>query len=167
MSQTSYSLYPATGRPGQLADLSNRNIISRVSDVDAPFGCVVSVGSDQASCKLPTASTDLAASAQLGVVMAQQALQSNATGVARVLAGNDTAIVHKGKVYVVAEQDMATSDPVFVRFATSVNTPALVQKGAIRKDADINATVATAAALTSARVLTGGTAGSIIVVELG
>jgi hypothetical protein len=68
---------------------------------------------------------------------------SSLSGTAAIKDGATASVMVEGSIYAAMEQTMTPDDPVFVRFATSVNDGTLTQKGAIRKDADGVAQVST------------------------
>jgi hypothetical protein len=65
------------------------------------------------------------------------------TGSNAVLPNNEMNILSEGTIFVKPEQTMVHGDPVYVRFAASVNSPSLTQQGSLRKDADGVAQVTT------------------------
>lgn len=149
MSQTTYNATLAAGYAGLLADITASEIVSkRNSDAAAalPFGIGVKQDTADDDAKPPTSLTDKL----MGVLVYSNShnniglltLSATIAG-ASVLTGDRIDVMTKGKIYAFPEQTVANTDPVYCRFATSVNTGTLTQKGSFRKDADGVAQVST------------------------
>lgn len=154
--QTAYTLAPAIGRVGAIAD-SQRGIHAwaKVAQVAIPFGCAVVRGQDDESVLLPVSAANVTAMVNSGgFAAATHAIISsdglNDPTVPTFPIGKELAVLRRGAIFVNCEQAVTAGNPVYIRFATSVNTPALVQKGAARKDSDTNTGTATAAILPGA-----------------
>lgn len=146
--QTSYTFGAATPAfAGQLGDSGPSRTSSYLNDQGAqlPAGIFVALTAD-GKAKLPVLSTDQIA----GCVINQFARNAGdsaltLTGTNVIAIGDNMSLLEEGAVWVLAEQAMAVTDKVFVRYAAGTGT----QLGAVRKDAD----TATARRLSGARVL--------------
>lgn len=142
--QTSYSLGPAAPAfAGQKTGSGPSQVGTYVNDegADLPAGVFVwlSAGGE---AKLPTTATQQLA----GVVLNQFARDPNdLTGTNAIGDGDSMAVLEEGDVWVLAEEAMAVTDKVYVRYDTGAGGS---QKGAIRNDADTS----TARRVTGARV---------------
>lgn len=146
MSQTSYSQTLVVGRAGMLADNGARETLSRVAAVAIPFGCaVVKDSTSDDSVKLPTAAADVTGQGKFqGIARLDLSKESLRDGLPAGYALKDeVACVSRGRLWVVPEQAVGPTDPVYVRFADGIADGTKVQKGAFRKDADGTAQVDT------------------------
>lgn len=152
MSQTNYSLTQPIGIQGQLADMGENDVVSRlVQDVGGiRMGLAVVYGTNDDQCKLPSASTDKV----LGMVLAEQ------THVSSTLAQKDAAsILRKGRAYVVTEAACVPGDAVQVRYsANGLNTVA----GSFTNTVDAGHTIN----LPDAQFMSTTAAGGLALVEL-
>lgn len=165
MSQTSYSQTMAIGRAGQLADNGPRDVSSRVAaTVAIPFGCAVVKGTADRDVKLPTAATDITGQGKFqGIALVDMSKESaRDSNAAQYAVGDAVATLKKGRCYVVVEEAVAATDPVYVRYADGVADATKTQKGAFRKSADTS----TAAQVPNAVYVTSASAGGLAVVEI-
>lgn len=132
MPQSSYTQGPATAAfPGQKTNSGASTVATYTNGqgVDIPAGVLVSLTSDN-TVQLPSTATQQLA----GVVLNQFARDPNdMTLTNAVKAGYSCAVLENGDVWVTAEQAMAVTDKVFVRYAAGAGG---TQLGAIRKDID-------------------------------
>jgi hypothetical protein len=161
--QTTYSDNAPVAIAGMLADLGPKYVKSLKAPSDIPFGIAVKVGATADVCALLAATSDRVS----GIVVHSHAHESaGLTGANGVPAKDTASVLRMGLCWVKVEDAVAVDGAVFVRHATSVNTPALTQRGALRSDADINSAVPTAFALTGARYVTAAAAGGLALVEI-
>lgn len=161
MPQTSYSRELSVGIEGALADNSMHETWTGINVTGSPippgrFVCRASTtaGTEQ-RCKLPAAATDVTAGAARGVSL-YQSIHTNPLINTNVdpsfyQDGEPFPVVRRGVMWVKPETSVTAGNKVFVRFATSVNTPALTARGRFRNDADTNTGADTAAELLGAR----------------
>lgn len=146
--QTTYSRNQSASVPaGTLADGSFSRIGSWMNGTgaDCPAGIgAIAKASNEGQFDLPADATK----PLCGIILNSYGRDPGYSGSA--LAGSNAIrsaavapLMEEGATYVVFEQTMTPDDPVFVRFATSVNTPSLAQKGSFRKDPDGVAQVTT------------------------
>lgn len=143
MSQTSYPTALPAALPGLLYDLETKKVRSKVNgeSVSLPFGIGLAEGAATEKAALPAAATDKCIGISMRVA-GQNNLGSGSTATA-ILAGDRFSIMRSGSCYAQPEQTVAKGDPVYMRFATSVNDGTLTQKGSFRKDPDGVAQVTT------------------------
>ena len=142
--------------PGQPADLSFKQVVTALASEVIGYGLLVvrstAASFDKVIGALPAQATDVTnLDGVLGVSMADQARAqdpSQAGAVYPSLAA--VPCMGKGHIWVKVEQNVLAGQSAFVRFADSENTPALVQKGAFRMDADTKTAVDSAAQLKGA-----------------
>lgn len=163
MSQTSYSYDLRSGFAGLIADTGHRDIVSRVSLADMPYGVLGVMGVlPDSEVKLPASSGDVTGSKVLGVVVSQHTQESQYPGGSTpsfIPASQTVGLMRKGRIWVNVEEAVVAGDQPFVRFAAG----SFSQLGAFRKSAD----TATAVALPNARYVTSqATIGGVAVVEL-
>jgi hypothetical protein len=121
--QTTVTRTPALGNPGQEADGSNSEIVSKVAAVDIPFGSYVEINGE--TCGLPV---DTGHVTQIGRGIALLD-QSKASGVG-YKAGDLVNVMVRGKAIVATEMAVVANTIPFVRFTA----PGAL--GAFRADAD-------------------------------
>lgn len=133
--QTTYNLVAPAGSAGFLADTDDVVAASYYNGeaADLPVGIgVVEDGATSGKAKLPAAATNLLA----GIVFNTYGRDPNGLTTGAYATGSQIPVMQKGKCFVSPEQTVTPADPVYMRFAASVNTVALTQKGSFRKDAD-------------------------------
>lgn len=140
--QTSYSVnIPAVSYPGQIADLSNHDILSASATLAAmQYGTLGvtdesnTLGFDQLAVKAPALAADVTTvGAQLGVVVADVARAQNPAFPNPMYPQYASVpLMRKGRIYVAAETAMLDGSNPFVRFAAN----GLLLPGNFRNDAD-------------------------------
>lgn len=119
MSQTAYSSNQAIAREGQLADLTNKDALSKVGEVILPFGKLAVRGADvDNGAKQPILSTEITdAKKVLGIVIESQALESKVDSNPASYAALDMAsVLKRGAAFVKVEQAVTPASDVYVRF---------------------------------------------------
>lgn len=162
MSQLSYSLNLSVAYEGCIGDTRPANVfaVRNNSGADIPFGRFVvhdtGSGTSEMACKLPSASGDKI----LGVLSHSHShYVDSATGLADDEIGN---VVSNGLVWMVAEEALNPSDPVFVRYDATGATGSQAL-GRVRNDADTSKAVAA----TNCRFVTSAAAaGDLILVQV-
>lgn len=158
MAQTAYSInIPAVSYPGQLANLVNSKIQTALAVAAAlPYGTLVvrdtaNTGSDytQIAGKSPAASTDITVFENiLGIAVADQArAQDPSVALAQYPQFSAVPCMFAGDIWVQVENAVTAGDPVYVRYASSINGSVL---GAFRDDSDTISSTAHAALLPNA-----------------
>lgn len=138
--QTSYAFDPAIGFPGMRADSSPTDHISRLNgeaSASLSFGIVVKQGSTEATCLLPSSSSDKLLGLVASSMSGEKALT---TGTYAVASKQMASIARKGRFYALPEQTVAENDPVYVRYTVGAGSEPV---GQLRKDADAAAQVIT------------------------
>lgn len=119
--QLSYNHDQEIGIPGQLADSGANDVLSRIAEDDIiPFGRVVVNGTNKdTQAKLPAASTDITNALKvLGVALHSHARESSKNDTQTGYKKEDTAsVLHKGRVYVEAEEAMTPESSIYVRYS--------------------------------------------------
>jgi hypothetical protein len=137
MPQISYLQQALAGYAGELADNGENDILSYRNDetVDMPLGVFAAqnttVGKERGA-KLPASSTDKL----VGLIINTMARNVTGLTTGSYKSLDPVPMLARGRAFVSPEQSVKPTDDVYVRFAPSINTPALVQLGAVRKDAD-------------------------------
>lgn len=150
--QTTVSVDPVIGKPGQEYDLGENNIVTKVATESIPFGAWVSF-TGEAGCELPDSASEVMNS-EGGVALLDP---THASGTAYVL--NDVVrVLRKGRCWVTAEETVVAGERAFVRFTV---TGSQVQ-GAYRNDAD----TATAAHPASVHFYRGAATGAVAILEV-
>lgn len=146
MSQTSYSRSFVNAFSGMLGDSGFKYIQTRVnaSGVDLPAGIGVASTSTEGNATVISS----AATAIEGIIVNSFARDPGSagnalTGTNVIKSLNEMNLLSEGAIFVLSEQTVVVTDPVFMRIATSVNTGTLTQKGQFRKDSDGVAQVST------------------------
>lgn len=116
---------------------------------------VVTLGASQATATTVASSNDKF----VGISVATQAIEQNLAGDAFYAEKSAVSVLTRGRIYVLAEQDVAVGDPVYLRHTAN---GAGKDKGQFRKDSDTNK----AYLLAGARFIRGASAGSVAVVEI-
>lgn len=144
MGQSTYSLGPsAAAFAGQLGDSGPHRIETYLNDSGAqlPAGIAVVLSATDKVTLMDATGDQIA-----GFVLNQVARNPDSlTGTNAIQIGDDLDVVAEGAVWALAEEAMAVTDKVYVRFDAGTGT----QMGAIRNDAD----TATCRRLSGARVL--------------
>lgn len=167
MAQTSYSInIPAVSYPGQPVDIMEaRDRLSALAVAAAlPYGVLAvhdltNTGDfTQLAAKLPSAAADITVvGSALGFVVADQArAQDPSVSPAQYPQNSAVPLARKGRIWVLSEQAANDGDPVYIRYAATVNGS---QLGAVRADADVVSSANHAAALPGA-VFRGTTSGA-------
>jgi hypothetical protein len=155
MSQTAYSITIPAAVPGLQADMGAASFVRSMHNEDAasmPFGIGVKQGTADDGCKVPTLSTDPIVGITLFTHDVNMiGLTSDPVAGAAITNGTVANVMRKGLVYVQVEEAVVAGGPAYCRYATSVNTPALVQKGAWRTSSDTNGGNPTAVLVHGAR----------------
>jgi hypothetical protein len=149
------------GREGMLAttDPLTGMVIKRASATQLYFGRAVIVGASDGLVVHPSGSAGTFA----GVVIEDMAIPSSLlSGAGDIPAGHDAQILRRGRILVVPEQDVVTTDPVFYRHANTTPDADPAALGRFRKDAD----TADATALPNCRWATSGLAGTLAQLEI-
>lgn len=149
------------GREGMLSTTNPLDglVIKRASATQLYFGRAVIIGATDHLVVHPSGS----AGSFFGVVVEDLSIPSVLlSGAGDIPAGHDAQILRRGRIWVVPEQDVVTTDPVFYRHANSTPDADPAALGRFRKDAD----TADATALTNARWVTSGLAGTIAELEI-
>ena len=106
MSQTSYSIDIApVAFPGQLYDLSPKDVVTEAAEVALPYGILAVQGTAENQAKVPTAGADLAADKVRGVVLADQAREQKVGGSAtgEYSLKDAVSLLRMGRVWVLAK----------------------------------------------------------------
>ena len=130
MSQTAVTITADEGFAGMAADSGSKDILSRsLQSGTAEFGRAVVEGTDQGEFALPSG----ASFEMLGVTLFNHTNRTDSlTSTDGVDAGQVTDILQKGRIWVLPEEAVVRTDPVFVRHTTNGgDTP-----GGFRQDAD-------------------------------
>lgn len=118
--QLSYPEDQAIGIPGQLADSGPKNVLSRLAENSlVPFGRLLVLGTDtDKQALLPAQATDISnAKKVLGVSLHSHARESQKDAALNGYShGESISILHKGRVYMEAEQAMTPESDVYIRF---------------------------------------------------
>lgn len=144
MSQTSYSRVFVNAFAGMLGDSGFRYIQTRVnaSGVDLPAAIGVKESDTDDSATVLAASSDVISGVIVNSFARDPGSAGNSlSGTNAIKAGNEMNILSEGVIFVKPEQTCTVSDPVYVRYATSVNDSTLTQTGSFRKDADLSGAV--------------------------
>lgn len=158
--QSSVTRFPADAVAGMVRGPVLRSL-DRQLDAANDNGLLVCDGATPGvTAKAPAASTDVTKYA-VGILPYRATQMPNwppGASSKAYQAGDAVSIVRHGAVWVLLEEDAATTDDVYVRYASGTGTVL----GAFRKSADTS----TAALLPRSRWLIGGTAGGLALVEL-
>lgn len=149
------------GREGMLAttDPLAGMVIKRASATQLYFGRAVIAGAADYLCVHPSGS----AGTFIGIVVEDLSIAPELlSGAGNVPVGHDAHILRRGRIWVVPEQDVVTTDPVFYRHANSTPDADPAALGRFRKDAD----TADATELTNAKWVTSGLAGTLAQLEI-
>lgn len=159
--QTAYTTHPEAALAGQLADSYPSDIVSGHNEDDAPvgFGLGVVQGTGDDGFALPSDST-----ATLKGVTVHDHRELLSEGGAGAAPGDTCALLRKGRVFVVPDQDVAPGDDVYWRYSEGGTGEGGV--GSFRKDADTVETDSHALKVTSARWVTTASAGGLAVLEI-
>lgn len=140
--QTSYSIYQSAGLAGALYDMKETDVMTYVAAATVPFGVMVSKGTGDSVCKLPTTAAEVLAS--LGLALRVEKEQATVGGNDASYAAKDPiSVMKKGRAWVAVEEAVNDGDDVYIRYANGIADSALVQKGAFRKSYDGTAQVTT------------------------
>lgn len=149
------------GREGMLSttDPLMGMVIKRASATQLYFGRAVIVGASDDLVVHPSGSAGTFA----GVVIEDMNIYAGSlSGAGDIPVGHDAQILRKGRIWVVPEQDVVTTDPVYYRHANTTPDAAPAALGRFRKDAD----TADATLLSNAKWVTSGLAGTIAELEI-
>ena len=159
--QLSHSYIPSAALEGQAVPGPNNFVDSGVCKVAAgvPFGRVVvnvaSDANDPTFFELPDATGEVTGGRVIGVAIRDESKAFNAAGYAQ---HEVMSVLTRGRVWVRAENTMGKGGAVFVRFSAGVGE----SLGTVRSDADTSDAVA----LPGAKVIVGGGAGDLVLIEL-
>jgi hypothetical protein len=132
MPQLTYNNAPAKGFAGQIADLGPRYVVSRLNgeaSANLPFGIGVQKGATDSECLLPSATGQLIE----GVTVRETYIDSSSLATNGAIAPDAmAAIMKKGAIYVLPEQNVVKGDPVYCRHTVN----GALTPGRFRKDAD-------------------------------
>jgi hypothetical protein len=143
MSQTSYSRNFVNAFSGMLGDSGPKYVRTAVnsSGVNLPAGIGVKDDSTEGNATVPAAATDKLAGIVLNSIARDPGSAGSAlTGTQAIFAGREMNMLAEGTVFVLTEETVVNTDPVFVRFATGSGGS---QAGSFRKTADGVAQVTT------------------------
>lgn len=135
MSQTTIAEAMGAALPGQLADLSPHTVESFVSEdaLDMPMGAVaVAQGTADNGAILPAASN----AKLVGILMHSHQYSKDPNGDLGIVTPFGLHkyavlnVLRKGRIYVIAEEDVSPGDPLFVRYAAGAGGS---QLGAFRR----------------------------------
>lgn len=149
------------GREGMLSTTNPMDglVTKHASATQLYFGRAVIVGASDDLVVHPSGS----AGSFFGIVVEDLTIPPVLlSGAGDVPVGHDAKILRRGRIWVVPEQDVVTTDPVFYRHANTTPDADPAALGRFRKDAD----TADATALTNARWVTSGLAGTIAELEI-
>lgn len=129
MSQTSFSInIPAYSYEGQIADSGFTDKLTGLAEAVIPFGKLVcrSTISDESAkgnyiCRLPAASSDVAAKQVLGVAIIDQAREQLAgqVGLAQYPIKAACSLMRRGRIVVKVEEAVVAGDNVSIRVDTA------------------------------------------------
>jgi hypothetical protein len=133
MAQTSVSLTSYGSSLGMLADTGVKDVETVYSDADLPFalGVLLDSSADEngrTRVKLPAGDVDNF----MGVVLHSHLIERVAGADLEHAAEAAVPVLRKGKVWIVAEQDVAAADTVFLRHTLN----GALTPGGFRKDND-------------------------------
>jgi hypothetical protein len=163
MTQNLITGAPPVGMAGLIYDSSPANdIVTKTCQNDIPFGAVVRISGEY--CDLPTTAAEIT-DGEVGVAVRNPTamgvnIVANPTGTVMHRKGDPIPVMVRGRIWAPAEQAMAAQANPFVRFGGTG------QKGSIRNDADIVATVAGAAQPPGMSVYRGSGAPGLVVLQL-
>jgi hypothetical protein len=159
MSQTAYSINMAEGKVGALADAGDNDIMSYIAPAAHPFGTLAVRNGTEGQCKLPALAADITTKENvLGLVLAQQAMESTSAASPQHPAGSVVPVLRKGRAYVKVDEAVAEGSAVFVRFAAGGEGPGFF--------GDTAGAGPDRAALDGARYVKGAAAGALAIVEV-
>lgn len=131
--QLSYPEDQAIGIEGQLADQSNNDVLSRsAEDTLIPFGRVIVLGTNKdKQGRLPNQAVDITdANKILGISLHSHARESSKDALINGYKNEDTiSVLHKGRVYMAAEQAITPESNIFIRFSGKKQTQTIVWDG--------------------------------------
>jgi hypothetical protein len=128
--QLSVTDAPTILQPGQLFDLGNHDIVSKVCTEDVPFGVFVNISGD--TCELPDTLGEANGDGGIALIDPTKGSPRDGLTVPGYKSGDVVRVLRRGRVCILAEEALAVGDTLFVRYATGTGT----QKGAFRNDAD-------------------------------
>lgn len=158
--QTTISLDPAIGAPGQLYDSGVfHDVVTLWCTEDIPFGAAVKINGMY--CSLPAATGDV--TGQLGVAIkdASKPTPGAVFGTGGYKAGDPVAVLKTGRVWIATETALANGAAPFVRYAAGGGG---TQKGAWRNTIDSTTALQPTSGV---HVYRGVAAAGLAVVELG
>lgn len=159
--QTTYNAQPAVAIAGMQADAMRSDTISRIAKTDLGFGlAVMTVTADDTQCDKPGSS----AAVILGVTVYDAALPpagslNGSAYAGAYAAGMEVRILRKGRIWVIAEQNVDPTLAVYARHTANGGNTTL---GKFRVDID----TANAVLLANAKWLSTTTAGGLALLEI-
>ena len=125
MSQTSYAVNMSAGKAGGLYDAGDNDVISVVTPVGGvaiPFGKLMVRNGTEGQGKLPVLAADVTTALNvLGLALASQNIESDASGDPEYPVGSVVPVMRKGRAYVKVEETVTEGSDVYVRYAAGGN----------------------------------------------
>lgn len=163
--QTTYAMDPGIAYAGLLADAGDVDTISRVLAgavaLSAGLAAVFHAGDLDLQCRPPAATGEVTNVAAAGRLLGVAVFEPSAPN-APYAVGDQLSICKRGRIWVVAEEAVDPTSPVFVRFAAGGGGSVL---GSFRKSAD-TATAVQAANGSAQYVTTQATPGGLVLLEI-
>lgn len=157
--QTSYTQFAPESVLGMVSEDFFKHIETVIPQVSVQTATLLTAdktsGKARNAAKLPAAAGDVARPGAMGIVI----LDATREGGLDWPAMRPTPVMRKGRIWVLAESDVARWTYPFVRFAANGGNTNI---GGFRADADTS----TAAQLTSAIILTDAAAGELFLLEI-
>jgi hypothetical protein len=154
--QTQVNNYMEKALAGQLADIGQADIVTRInaSRDTIPFGVFVTKGTNEGEATLPGATEQVTGTVGLGVVLRSHT-QPRGEGYAD---DDPMPVIKRGRVWVPVEDTVTAESEAFVRFVADAGE----QLGAFRSDADGTDAVA----LPGAKFVSDAEAGELALLDL-
>lgn len=154
--QTQVDEYMEKGLAGQLGDIGQADVITRINAYGdtIPFGVFVTKGAAEREAVLPDASAEVTGTVGLGVTLRSHT-QPQDEGYAD---GDPMSVIKKGRVWVPVEDAVTAESEAFVRFVAA----GAEQLGTFRSDADGTDAVA----LPGAKFVSDAEAGELALLDL-
>lgn len=157
--QTTYDFAAPEALLGMMTEDFTKYVDTVIPQVSVKIGKLLTAdktaGKVRNAAKLPAAAGDITKPGAMGIVP----LDSTREGGSDWPSLRPTPVMRRGRIWVLAESDLARWTHPFVRYASGAGGTEL---GSFRADAD----TATAAQLTHAIVLTDAVAGQLVLVEI-
>jgi hypothetical protein len=146
--QTSVSIAPAIGVPGQEYDGAFNDVVTKIAAEDIPFGAFVGFTAE-GTCEIPDSAGEVTGGGAVAL------LDPNKASGEGYKAGDPVRCLVRGRCFVLNEETVALGDAVFVRHTNAT-------KGAFRNDTDSS----TAATPPNMKWFQGGAVG-LAVIQVG